>query len=363
MEPDAPHMKSKGLSTADYLAAEAKLTDDEKAALASHLAGGLGADKGAAFEEAEAVLRLMTWNAEPRVVEAMAKAAAANPHTPRSLAWALANDDEAAATLVLEACAALSDSDLVSLVQAGDNPGKMCAIARRFVVSAEVSRSLVDHGNEDAIHTLLANAKAEISDDAYGTALDRFSQSTRIQEGIIARPVSSSLAIRLASTLNPDLKAKFALKLASLMPVEMPGYVEERSDAGWAAHLAPMIADRSLTESWLVRQLSLGHLEFFARGLAALSKAPYAEVRAGVLATPPDFAPFWENARLPKDWIPVAAATVAALVHVDRNAGKADSELFSRNIIARASANFKAARINLNDAQKRIFFRPGGGMR
>lgn len=349
------------LTTADYLAAEARLTDEEKAVLATHLAGSLGVPGGAvaAFEEAEAVLRLMTWNSEPRVVEAMAKAAAANPHTPRSLAWALANDDEAAATLVLEACAALSDEDLVSLVQSSENSGKMCAIARRTKVSEEVSRSLVGHGNEDAIHTLLANAKAQIPDDAYGTALDRFGQSARIQEGIVGRPVlSASLAQKLSASMSPEFKAKLAGKLAELIP--MPGYVVERSEEDWIKHLAPQITNRSLTEIHLVRQLTFGHLEFFARALAALSGASYAEVRAGVLDTLPAFAPYWQAARLPKDWLPVAEAAVTAVIQVDRTVGKADEDLFARNILSRTQANIKAARITLSDSQRRLFMKPGG---
>lgn len=362
----SPTLKSRGPSTVDYLAAEAKLTPEEKAVLASHLAAGLGgagaAAGGEAFVEAEAVLRLMTWNAEPRVVEAMARAAAANPHTPRSLAWALANDDEAAATLVLEACAALSDADLVSLVQGGENAAKICAIARRPAVSAEVSRSLVGHGNEDAVHTLLANAKAEIPDDAFGTALDRFGQSKRIQEGIIDRPsMSAPVARRLSASLSPELREKLAGKFAALTPpsAALPGYVEECSDAEWEAHLAPMIADRSLNETTLVRQLSLGNLEFFARALSILSGAPYAEIRAGLLAAPPAFAPFWQSALLPTGWLPVAAAAVTALIQVDHSAGKADRELFSRNIINRTLANLKAAKITLTDAQRRLFARPG----
>lgn len=366
MATDAPSsqtpgaLKSQGLSTADYLAAEAKLTPEEKAVLASHLAGSLGAAGGAAFVEAEAVLRLMTWNAEPRVVEAMAKAAAANPNTPRSLAWALANDDEAAATLVLEACGALSDSDLVSLVQAGENAAKMCAIARRSTVSEEVSRSLVDHGNEEAVHTLLANAKAQISDAAYGTALDRFGQSKRIQEGIIGREaVSAPVAERLSASLSPELKDKLGAKLAAQRPPsELPGYAEERSDAEWEAHILSM--GRTLREAALVRQLCRGHLEFFARALSVLSKAPYAEVRAGLLKTPPAFEPFWHSARLPQDWLPVAAAAVTSLIQVDRTAGKGDPDLFSRNIVAGVLAELKGAKIALTDAQKQLLLRPGG---
>lgn len=356
MDPDTPP-PSQSLTTADYLAAEAKLTPEEKAVLAGHLAATLDAG-GKDFAEAEAVLRLMTWNAEPRVIEAMAKAAATNPNTPRSIAWALANDDETAATLVLEACASLADADLVSLVQSGGNTGKMRAIARRPVVSEEVSKSLIDHGDEDAVHTLLANRKARISDDAYGAALDRFGQSERIQEDIIGRPaVSAPLAQRLSAYLSPALKDKLAARLAALMP--LPGIVEPLSDDTWAMRLAPLIKSRALNETALVRQVLQGNLEYFVRALSALSRVPYAKVRVAVLETPPALAPFWQGPALMRDWLPLAVAAVEALIHVDQSAGKTDKDLFSRNILARTHANLKAGKITLTDAQKRFLQRPG----
>jgi hypothetical protein len=221
----------------------------------------------------------------------------------------------------------------------------MCAIARRRAVSAEVCRSLVDHGDEETVHTLLGNARAEISEDALGTALDRFGQSERIQGGIIDRPaVSASLAQRLA-------------RLAAQTPVTaaLPGYVEERSDAAWETHLSRMIADKALREPTLVRELCLGNFDFFARGLSALSKAPYAEISAALLETPPALAPFWQSAALPVGWLPVASATVAALVQIDRTANKADRQLFARNVVDRALANLKAQKIALTDAQRRVF--------
>lgn len=349
-----------GLNTDDYLKAEVKLSVEEKAALATYLAAGLKSDGGKSFTQAEAILRLMTWNGEPRVVEAMAKAAAANPNTPHSIAWALANDDEAAATIILEACAALSDADLVSIVQNSDNAVKMRAIARRESVSEEVSKSLIDHGDEDTAHTLLANAGARISDDAYGAVLDRFGQSERIQEGIIGRAViSAPVAQRLSAAVNPVLAGRLADKLAAQGPAA-PGYVEHHSEAEWERRLAMMIADKSLNETKLVRNLCLGNFEFFARALAALSKSPYPEVRASLLETPPVMTSLWLGAGLPLDWLSIAAAAVTALIQIDRTTDKTDRALFTRNITERTQANLRADKIALTEAQRRFFTPPKG---
>ena len=120
-----------GLSTEDYVRAEAMLTVEQKAALATRLAAGLNATDGnpEQAESAEAILRLIIWNGEPSVVETLAHAAASNPNTPHSVAWALANDDEAAAKPILTASKVLSDEDLVAIVEVTDNFAKMGAIA------------------------------------------------------------------------------------------------------------------------------------------------------------------------------------------------------------------------------------------
>ena len=110
-----------GLSTEDYIKAEALLSVEQKSALAVRLATGLNA-RDANIEDsasAEAILRLIIWNAEASVVESMAHAAAANPNTPHSLAWALANDDEAAAMLLMQ----LAEQEKVAEEQGRDLAG------------------------------------------------------------------------------------------------------------------------------------------------------------------------------------------------------------------------------------------------
>src|SRR5437868_4399893 len=116
------------LTTADFLKAEAQLSVEQKSALAAGLAGALNTS-GEEFAEAEAILRLIIWNAEPQVIEAMSLAAAGNPNTPHDVAWALANDDEAAATPILRASIVLSETELVAIVETTGSFSKMGAIA------------------------------------------------------------------------------------------------------------------------------------------------------------------------------------------------------------------------------------------
>lgn len=362
--PAEPNLHLQDLKTADYLKAEPRLTVDQKAALARYLARGLttGSGGGEDVANAEAILRLLIWNAEPQVAEAMARAAAENPNTPRSLAWALANDEEAAAVLVLEACAALADADLLSIVQSSENFGKMNAIARRSSVSADVSRSLVHHGNEGTAQTLLDNAKAQIPEDAFGSLLDRFGRSEGIQEAIIDREaVFPSITRRLSDSMtNPRLEGKLAARHhpPAEAPIGLPGFVIERSEEEWNQRLSRMMAEKSLTESMLVRTLCNGDFDFFARALAELTRSPTEATRRQLLESPSGLQAVWSQASLLADWLSVASAALSALVQIDRATGKSDRELFARNVVDRTLANLKAEKVALSAGQLRVFAPP-----
>jgi uncharacterized protein (DUF2336 family) len=365
------HLTLRGLKAADYVKAEAKLTIEQKAALATHLAGTLDAESATAEDlaNAEAVLRLIVWNGEPPVVEAMARAAARNPNTPRSVAWALANDDDAVATPILEASIALSDNDLVAIIELARSTSRMIAIARRAAVSETVSSSIARHGDEETVDVLLGNANAQIGEGAYGSMLDRFGTRERIQEAIAGRGIlSPPIVERLLSVAGPNLAKKVTSRHrgAGAAPPTEPagdrviGYVYPRSEADWDKRIAQLIGEKSLTESFLVNQLCLGDYDFFCRALAALSGVPRHDVHARVLESPAAALPaLWEKAALAADWLPVARATASALIHIDQSYSKADRRLFSRNVVDRTVATLKAEKTALTDAQRRLFSRIG----
>ncbi len=375
MEPTGPsptnddniaQLKLRGLKTTDYLKAEPKLSVEEKSALATGLARALNANLGDAahFTEAEAILRLLIWNAEPRVVEAMGKAVANNPHAPKSLAWALANDDEAAAQPVLESYVGLSDDDLVAIVEASGNFSKMGAIARRATVSEQISRSLVQHGDESTMHSLLANAKAVISDDAFGHMLDRFGEHERVQESVADRESLSPLIVqRLAEAASENVAAKLAQRHQTPQShvAQIPGYlIENGSDEDLEQHIAKLIARKSIDGQMLVHHLCLGDFVFFYHALAAMTGSPKNDVCGRILESPSThLSQYWDKGSLSQQWFPVAVAAVSALIHIDQNYSKDDRLLFSRNIVERTVAILKAEKFPPNDAHRRFFVRHG----
>ena len=235
------------------------------------------------------------------IVEAMAQAAAENPNTPRSIAWALANDDEAAAAPILKASLALSDVDLVAIVEATENPSKMIAIARRDAVSTELSRSLAKCGDEETVHVLLGNANAEIPEDAYESMLDRHGKTERIQAGIIGREaISSAVATRLSGMVSGALAEQLTERHHTSLPASVPfpiGLMDGLGAEDIDEVVAEMLAEDSINASFLVRKLCQGNFEFFCRALAAKAKTPIEEVRAKAFASAAEHLPaLWAKA-------------------------------------------------------------------
>ncbi|MGE3335631.1 MAG: DUF2336 domain-containing protein [Rhodospirillaceae bacterium] len=356
-------MQLHDLSTADYLKVEASLSHEQKVALATHLARTLPPPEGTDGHfstEAEAILRLLIWNAEPSVVEATALAAALNPNTSRSLAWALANDDEAAAVPILAQCVSLGDADLVCIVENCQNFVKMNSIARRPHVSADLSRSLVHHGDETTTQTLLENSKADIPEDAYGTVLDRFGASERIQESVVRRdPLSPAMIVRLSqSSISSRLKEELATRAPSSLPSSLPGFLSDQSEEEWDQRISSLIGGKTLSEAFLTQTLCNGNFDLFARILVRLTGTPLERVRAQLVQEPRDsLPPLWRQASLRSDWLAVASAALSALIEIDRTSSKSDRDLFIRNVSNLAFANLRANKVTLTEAQRRIFSR------
>jgi len=358
-----------GLSTAAYVKAEPLLPAEHKAALAMHLAAALNApgDDPADVADAESILRLVIWNNEGSVVESIARAAANNPNMPNSLAWALANDDEAVAMPILEGSASLSDTDLIAIVEAADNAAKMGAIARRSSVSAAVSRSLALHGNEDTAHILLKNVNADIPEDALANILDRHEQHKKILDSMVGRDaLSAAIAERLLDKVSPELADDLVARhLAADQPsadLNLPridpnimGYRDEASPEDLDGLISQMIAQKEITAELLVQKICQGYFEFFSAALAFTSKLSHNDVRERLRESPSKALPdLWKSASLSVDWLPVASAAVSAFIFAHKNYNKSDVLLFRRNISDRALANLTAEKRKISDQQMKL---------
>ena len=110
-------------------------------------------------EVAEEIFRLLMRDISLQVRETLAEQLQHNAEIPRDIVLHLAADVESVAVPVLKASKVLSDADLVSLVEASRDIGKLLAISEREKVSSRVSAALVDTHYNQVVTTLLGSRR------------------------------------------------------------------------------------------------------------------------------------------------------------------------------------------------------------
>lgn len=375
---DAQRQPLRGIKVDEYVQVEARLSIDQKAILATHLASNLGANLGSPedVENAESILRLIIWSDEKRIIESLAQAAAKNPDTTRNLAWALANDDDTAAVPILAAAVSLSDADLIAIVESADSIAKMGAIARRTSVSEALARSLVDHGDENISLILLNNAKADIPADALACMVDRHGQHEFIQENIIVRDalppavagrlfplISSELAQRLLTLHQLPTASAIEIALMCHKPARV-GYVNELSSDSLNELIFQVLEDEILTPQILVRSLCFGNFDFFCRAFSFMAMQSKDQISELILTSPAiQISKLWSKTSFSNEWLPVVSAAATAFAQLEESSVKSDICLFRKNIMERTLSLLEKEGSNIPAGQMDFLrqIHPGAG--
>lgn len=109
---------------------------------------------------------------------------AANP--PVELMRDLAHHRFQIAEYVLTHCKALTDEDLVNVIEKRSQD-HVRAIARRETVSGAVSDAIVNRGDDETVDVLVRNAGAVITRGAMEKVVDRALANDRLHEGVVRR--------------------------------------------------------------------------------------------------------------------------------------------------------------------------------
>lgn len=131
---------------------------------------------------------------------------------PNDLIRRLAHDDEiAVAGPVLKQSKRLSTTDLIDIAQK-KGQAHLVAIAGRGQIEERLTDVLVDRGNRDVMHVLVANSGAEFSYSGYSTLVQRASRDETLAEKIGRRldiPIQlfRELLLRATETVRARLMA------------------------------------------------------------------------------------------------------------------------------------------------------------
>ncbi|WP_029013039.1 DUF2336 domain-containing protein [Niveispirillum irakense] len=271
------------------------LTDpspNTRAEMAEKVAAQFSATAITASERAlaEDIVRLMARDVATRVRVALADSLKRNASIPHDVALSLARDVEEVALPFIEVSTVLTDSDLVEIVRSGSSE-KQTAVARRPEVSAHVAGELVERGSEKVVATLMANDTAEIDEQVFSRALDRFPDSKDVAEPMVGRSrLPATVAERLVALVSEQLRERLVAKhdLSANLAADVVLQSRERATYGLVggmgdAELERLVAQlrrsNRLTPSLLLRALCMGDVPFLEMAMAQLGQVPVSNAR------------------------------------------------------------------------------------
>jgi uncharacterized protein (DUF2336 family) len=298
--------------------------------------------------EAHKILRLMARDAEEQVRRALAVTLKSSPLVPRDVANRLAQDIESIAVPVLNFSPVFSDEDLAEIVRLG-SPVKQKAIARRPILTEQVTTVIAEVAEPEAVQTACENTGAAFSEKGLQTAIDRFEASETVLASIALRnALPASVSERLVTLVTGELRDRLmsghgvtpqtalavAISTRERASLDLVEQAARASDLpGFVAHLH---RGHRLTPSLLLRALAHGQMGFFEWGLAELSGVPHHRTwlmvhDAGELG----LRAIYERAGLPGRLLPAFRAAVDAFHSMDFDGQPGDIARFQRRMLER----------------------------
>lgn len=312
----------------------------------------LSADERAVAEE---ILRSMARDAEIMVRSALSESVKDNPNLPKDIAISLAADVVEVAEPMLQFSKALSDSDLLEIIQNKPPPGHQLAVARREYLSESLSDALVATDHEEVVAELVANDGATITESTMNRVIDGFGDSDRVNSSLVRRQslpltvserlvslVSDSLRDHLVThhELSPSVASSILMQTRERATV---GLVSAGTDVMDLENLVDQLnSNGRLTPTLMLRALCMGDTGFFEAALAL--RADISVVNAYTLIHDPGdrgFKALYKRCALPEDMYPVFRAAVEVAKETDYDGGEDDQSRYRQRMIERILTQFE----------------------
>lgn len=239
------------------------------------------------LELAEQIFRIMMKDVEINVRQQLATELKDINMVPRDIILHLAQDVEEVALPVIEMSQVLSDADLVHLIETSRDATKIEAVTRRPKLSERVSDAVVESHYPQAVHSLLKNQQAKVSEKAMQTVVRDFAREPKLMEMLAQRDgLSMGIVEKLmhvtSAKLAAQLKEKYAANSQKLDEVSqkvrestMLRLLEQaKTDDDIDAVVAELYEEQRLTSSIMFTALARGQFNFFAFALARLAQIP-----------------------------------------------------------------------------------------
>jgi len=195
--------------------ADSKLANDENPAVRQALACKIAQEASGIVPSQQKnhasltieILDTLARDQMPVVRQVVAEVLKCETQVPHQVIQRLARDiDIMVAAPVLEFSPLLGDADLIEIIEGSPISGALTAISRRDGVSDQVSASIADSNDTDAIVALLENSTAQLREDTLDSLIEKSRKQTRFQEPLVRRPkLPVAAACKLATFVADSL--------------------------------------------------------------------------------------------------------------------------------------------------------------
>jgi uncharacterized protein (DUF2336 family) len=213
------------------------------------------------------------------------------PWLDHRLASRLANDVLEVAEPILAESLALSDEDLLAVIER-HSIGHARAIAKRRAISAPVSSALIRTDDEVCVLRVASNDNAEIDVHSMHRMLDRFGETMPVVESVSQRStLPLSIVERLTAVVGGKVLQRLierhnlpAHRVSRLIQygrehVLLTNFALDQSADEIRELVERLAENKLLTTSLILRALCLGNFTFLIPALATQAKIPMRNVR------------------------------------------------------------------------------------
>jgi len=305
------------------------------------------------YNLAKEIMRLMAKDIEISVRQALSQSIKHAVRLPHDVALQLARDVEQVALPILESSTALTDEDLIAIINEGSDL-KHEAIAGRTNVSAEVSDALISNAGEKAVTVLMKNITAQITEQSLGKAVDKFNASDSVKEAMVKRAtLPVTVAERLSAMVSESLKDylvahhNLSASVASDLILQsrersVVGMTSGRSEREIEKLVAQMYNNKRLTPSIVLRALCMGEVTFFEASIAIMANVPLMNARilihdAGQLG----LKTIYEKAGMPAGLFPIVRAALDVVHETELDEGAQAITRYRARVIERVLTRFE----------------------
>ena len=210
---------------------------------------------------------------------------------PRNLLLQLTRDAIEVAGPILSQSEALTETDLISIVEQ-QGQDHIRAIARRRQVPERVSDAIVQHGDDQTVASLVANDGATLSRNAFETITERAESITQLQKPLIRRKdtpadLLADLMLVVSNSLRDIITSRFEnlennVLEAALAASERRMKSRIRQEAEYAEareFITKKKLRRALDLPLLIEMLRQNKPIYFCVGFAELTSIGFATVK------------------------------------------------------------------------------------